>query len=156
MAKATMKGSVTRRTPQRSTILPTNGVASAPIACETVIAEATVPRFQPNSATIGFRKTPKVNRVIGAIADDQSKSRSEHDPPWIFEDATGFHAPFRYIISCSSPTFSFARQVLRRDGFRRSRFKQEIGVAGENLLARCAEIAKLVTKSRTASRARIS
>src|ERR1700733_8642989 len=66
-ANAAMKGRVTRRTPQRSTILPTKGVASAPSVCETVTAEATVPRFQPNSATIGFRKTPNVNRVMGPL-----------------------------------------------------------------------------------------
>ena len=68
-----MNGRATRRTPQRSIILPTNGVAIAPSACEMVMAKATVPRRHPKSATMGFKKTPKVKRVTGPLPTIRAK-----------------------------------------------------------------------------------
>src|SRR5277367_1448807 len=65
IANAKINGSVTRRTPHRSTNLPTKGVQIAPTNCDIVIAIATVARCQPNSATSGFKNTPKVKSVIG-------------------------------------------------------------------------------------------
>src|ERR1700722_18840503 len=66
-ANMTIKGSVTSRIPHRSIIFPTNGVAAAPTMWEMMIADAMVPRFQPNSLVTGFSKTPNVNSRIGPL-----------------------------------------------------------------------------------------
>src|SRR5215469_408214 len=61
----TVPGTMQRRTPQRSIIHPISGQLSAPIVECAVSAIENVPRPIPNSAVIGFRKTPKEKTLIG-------------------------------------------------------------------------------------------
>ena len=66
-ANRQIAGSATLRTPNRSISTPVNGIASAPVMCETTTAAASVARGQPNSWVIGPTRTPNGNRIIGPL-----------------------------------------------------------------------------------------